>query len=143
MKSFLQINHRDRVFFHENNFIPSFVQSWKHRFPDKVMLYVKRTWGKKRRKKTMISFIALQVDPPWAGRTADLFARLGYSSYESKHSPIFIVLASKVQKHPQIHTDRYTQGPLKSVPLRKQRAESQQKEARKKKHHMNQMALLL
>lgn len=36
MKSFLQINHRDSIFFHENNFIPSFVQSWKHRFQTKL-----------------------------------------------------------------------------------------------------------
>lgn len=143
MKSCLQINHRDSIFFHENNFIPSFVQSWKHHFPDKVMLYVKGIYGRKGRKKTTTSFIALQVDPPSAGRTADFFARLCYLSYEFKCSRVFTVLASDVQKQ---HRDTHRQicpGAPESPSLRKQRADSQQKEALQKKCHVNQMALVL
>ena len=64
-------------------------------------------WKKGRRtRKQWSHFLPNRCNPSWAGRLADLFARLGYSLLKFKHSAIFTVPASSVQK--QIQKRRQT-----------------------------------
>ena len=59
-------------------------------------------WKKgRRRRKQWSHFLPNRCNPSWAGRLADLFARLDYSFPKFKHSAIFTVPTSSVQKQVQ------------------------------------------
>lgn len=95
MKPSLQINHRDSMCSPENNFNHSFGQAWKHCFPEKVMLYVKRIRKKKKMENSDLAYCPAGVIP--LGLVEQLIYLQGcYSLHKLKHSAIFIVLAYNV-----------------------------------------------
>lgn len=66
------------------------------------MLCVKRLWKEERKQQSHV--LPYRCNPSWAGRMADLSARLGYSFHNFKPSAMFIVLAYNMHKHTQRHT---------------------------------------
>ena len=81
------------------------------------MLCVKRIGKKKKEEeeeeeesKQWSHLLPYRWNPSWAGRVADLFARLSYSFHKFKRSTVFIVPAYRVQKHTQTDIPRVPQG---------------------------------
>ena len=69
-------------------------------------------WKKgRRRRKQWTHFLPNRCNPSWAGRLADLFARLGYSFPKFKHSAIFTIPTSSVQKQIQKHRQTNSESP--------------------------------
>ena len=69
-------------------------------------------WKKgRRRRKQWTHFLPNRCNPSWDGRLADLFARLGYSCPKFKHSAIFTVPTSSVQKQIQKHRQTNSESP--------------------------------